>query len=270
MTGWRRARVGIATATLLLAFTAGDTVVAQDGERILVFAAASMTSAVADIVDLCGREQSDPISASFAASSVLARQIEQGASADLYLSANTDWMDYLDRRGLLVDGSRHRFAGNSLVVIAPSTAPASESPSPLVALAGLPTDGRIAMGDPDYTPAGEYAKAALQSYGIWERLRGQVAGAPTVRAALALVETGSAPLGIVYQTDARISRRVRVVAAFPAHSHPPIVYEIALVGGRDTPAVRQLFDCALGEGAAEILERYGFASPPSVSHDDAG
>ncbi len=268
MTG--RRRIGVTAAALLLAFAASDTAPAQDGERILVFAAASMTSAVEEIVDLCGHEQPDPISASFAASSVLARQIEQGAAAHVYLSANTAWMDYLDRRGLLVDGSRRRFAGNTLVVIAPSTAPADESPSPLVALAALPADGRIAMGDPDYTPAGEYAKAALQSYGIWESLRGQVAGAPTVRAALALVETGSAPLGIVYETDARISRRVSVVAAFPAHSHPPIVYEIALVDGRDTRAVRQLFDCALGAGAAEVLERHGFASAPSVSHDDAG
>ena len=266
----RRRYIGVAGATLLLAIAASGSSQAQDGERILVFAAASMTSAVGEIVDLCGRQQPDPIGASFAASSVLARQIEQGASADLYISANTDWMDYLDGRDLLADGSRRRFAGNSLVVIAPSTAPAGESRSPLVALADLPAEDRIAMGDPDYTPAGEYAKAALQSYGIWEGLRGQVAGAPTVRAALALVETGSAPLGIVYETDARISQRVRVVAAFPAHSHPPIVYEIALVDGRDTVAVRQFLDCALGDDAAAILERHGFLSAPGIGHDDAG
>lgn len=266
----RRRRSGVSAAALLLAFVASDTAQAQDGERILVFAAASMTSAVEEIVDLCGHAQPDAISASFAASSVLARQIEQGAAAHLYLSANTAWMDYLDQRGLLVDGSRRRFAGNALVVIEPSTAPVGDSLSPLVALAALPADGRIAMGDPDYTPAGEYAKAALQSYGIWESLQGQVAGAPTVRAALALVETGSAPLGIVYRTDARISHRVRVVAAFPAHSHPPIVYEIALVDGRDRRPVRRLFDCLLGEGAAEVLERHGFATAPGVGYDDAG
>ena len=233
---------------------------AGDEERVLVFAAASMTSAVGDIADACESDRLFPIATSFAASSVLAKQIEGGASADIFLSANTAWMDYLDERGLLAADGRHRFAGNTLAMIAPTASPPVAATTPADVLATLPADDRIAMGDPDVTPAGAYAKAALVHYGLWDDVEGQVAGASTVRGALALVETGAVPFGIVYGTDAEISDRVRVVARFPAESHPPIVYEISLIADRDTPAVRQVFDCMLGADGAGVLQRHGFTT----------
>ena len=198
-------------------------------EEIFVYAAASLTNVVGDVLDVCTLEHSEPIKVSFASSSVLAKQIDHGAPAAIFLSANAAWMNYLDERDLLLPGNRHRVAGNALVMIAPTSSPLTEHLAPAVVLAGLPTDGRVAMGDPDHVPAGIYAKAALKHIGAWWTVRERAARSATVRAALALVETGAAHLGIVYATDARVSRRVRVVAAFPPASHPPIVYEAALV-----------------------------------------
>ena len=260
MTAPRRRR---GAAILLAGLVVGLAMPAPADDRVLVFSAGSLTSAVGEMIDLCAAAGAGPIAASYAASGVLARQIAEGATADLFVSANTDWMDYLDGRGLVVEGSRRRFAGNALVLIAPAGAEgvshrAGGAASPAAALDGLAADARIAMGDPAYVPGGAYAKAALQHLGSWAALEGRVAGAPTVRAALALVETGAAPLGIVFATDARISRRVRVVAGFRADSHPPIVYEIALLRDRDTAAARAVFDCLRGDAASAILAAHGF------------
>lgn len=252
-------------------FIAGGVPPAQADPRVLVFSAGSLTSAVAEIVGHCARDRPEGLAVSYAASGVLARQIEQGAAADLFISANVDWMDYLDARGLLADGSRRRFAGNTLVVVVPQPpgAPAADAAvSPADLFADLSADARIAMGDPAYVPAGAYAKAGLEHFGHWAALEGRIAGAPTVRAALALVEAGAAPLGIVFATDARISRRVRVAAVFPPDSHPPIVYEIALIRDRDrhsdTAAARAVFDCLGGADAASVLADHGFAPAPSA------
>lgn len=195
---------------------------------------------------------------SFAASSALARQVESGAPADLYLSADSAWMDYLAKQRLLRPGSRAVLAGNRLVVVAPV-----ESRVRLTAQRGFPLahalgQGRLAMADPETVPAGRYAKAALQSLDVWPSVSGRLARAENVRAALALVERGAAPLGLVYATDARASRRVRVVAWLPVRSHPPIHYEVAVLrrsSHRDAAAFRQFL---LSPAGKAILARHGF------------
>ena len=243
---------------------------AQADEPVLVYAAASMTNVVEEIVALCGPGQQETIKTSFAASSVLAKQIEHGAAAGVFLSANSAWMDYLEQRDALVVDSRHRFAGNSLVIITPASSPPLEKLSPARVIATLPADSLIAMGDPDHVPAGIYAKAALERMDVWEGVRKRVAGTATVRAALALVETGAVSLGVVYGTDAMVSRKVRTVAVFPPGSHPPIVYETALIREHDTPAARHLYACIRGAATARILERHGFLPLGNAGYADAG
>ncbi len=264
---WRRAAAAALAAAALTAMHAPAA-----AERVLVYAAGSLTGAVEEILTHCRAEGRDAIAVSFAASGVLARQIEQGAAAHIYLSANPDWMAYLDDLHLLVDGSRQRFAGNTLVMVTPGSADtAVPQPvgftTPAAALASLPGDARLAMGDPAYVPAGAYARAALDAFGLWAAVEGRVAAVPTVRAALALVETGAAPLGIVFATDAQGSRRVQVVGVFPEDSHPPIVYEIARVAGApgDPAAARRVFDCLTGPAAAAVLDRFGFRPPPAAA-----
>lgn len=235
---------------------------------ILVFAAASLTNAIEAVAIHCAAETPDAIRTSFAASSVLAKQIDHGAPAQVYVSANAAWMDYLDDRGLLADGSRRRIAANRLVLVAPAGSPLPADLGVAGAIAAAGSDGRVALGDPDHVPAGVYAKAALRSVRAWETVRARAARTANVRVALALVETGAVPLGIVYATDTRESRRVRVVAEFPADSHPPIVYEAALVAGGDTPAARRGLACLGGAEAGAIFARHGFAAPPEGDHAD--
>lgn len=237
-------------------------------EDIFVYAAASLTNVVGDVLDACTLEHSEPVKVSFASSSVLAKQIDHGAPAAIFLSANAAWMNYLDERDLLMPGTRRRVAGNTLVMIAPASSPLADNLTPADVLAVLPADGRVAMGDPDHVPAGIYAKAALEHMGAWETVRERAARSATVRAALALVETGAAPLGIVYATDALVSRGMRTVAAFPPASHPPILYEAALIRERDTPAANRLFDCILGIDASRVFARHGFVVPGSRVHAD--
>jgi len=237
--------------------------------EIFVYAAASLTNVVGDVLDVCALEHSEPIKASFASSSVLAKQIDHGAPAAVFLSANTAWVDYLEKRDLLIPGSRHRVAGNRLIMIAPTASPLPDTLGPTGVLGRLPADGRLAMGDPDHVPAGMYAKAALEHMGAWESVRERAAGTATVRAAVALVETEAAQLGIVYATDALVSRGVRTVAVFPPESHPPIVYEAALVRQHDGPEVDRLFECILGTNASGVFARHGFLVPGSPAHADA-
>lgn len=260
---------GRLASTLFAVLVAGLSAPGQARAEMFVYAAASLANVVSDVAELCGREQAEAVRVSFAASSVLAKQIDHGAPAALFLSANAAWMDYLEERGLLEDGRRHRVAGNRLVMIAPASSPLPDTAAPADVLRDLPADGRVALADPDHAPAGVYAKAALESIGAWETVRGTAARTANVRAALALVETGAAPLGIVYATDARVSSRVRAVAAFPPESHPPIVYEAALVRGRDTPAVSRLFACVLGDEAARTFERHGFLVSGYPGYADA-
>lgn len=225
-------------------------------ETVTVFAAASLANAMAEIETGFEAATGTDVVVSLAGSSALARQIQQGAPADVFLSANTDWMDVLDEAGLLTPGTRRDLLGNALVLIAPGPdAPPLEIGPDLAARLG---DGRLAMALVAAVPAGIYGKAALEHYGLWEALSPQVAQADNVRAALALVATGEAPLGIVYATDAVAEDRVSVVARFPADSHPPIVYPVAGIGGQDSPARHAFLAYLTGPEARAAFVRQGF------------
>ncbi len=196
--------------------------------------------------------------ASFGSSGDLAKQIENGAPASLFISADTRWMDYLARKGLIEAGSRRDLLGNRLVLIAPAGSPLAIELKPGAPLAAALGDGRLAVCDPESVPAGRYAKAALVKLGIWDQVAPRIANAKDVRAALALVELGETPAGIVYGTDAAASRKVRVVAVFPEDSHPRIVYPVGLVAGHDTPEAKAFYDYLTGPEAAAVFQRYGF------------
>jgi molybdate transport system substrate-binding protein len=236
---------------------------AAAADKITVFAAASLTDALNAIDGAYTAKTGVVVVASFASSSTLARQIAAGAPAQVFLSADTKWMDYLEQKNLLVPGTRSDVLGNALALVAPSD-------SPVGALAIdrtldwqrlLGSDGRIAVGDPDHVPAGIYAKEALTDLGVWPALQSRLARAEDVRGALALVERGDAPLGIVYVTDARISQKVRIVGVFPASSHSPIIYPFAIVQGAATPAVQAYFRFLKGSDARTVFQRFGFATP---------
>lgn len=192
---------------------------------------------------------------SFAASSALARQIESGADADLFISADEQWMDSVEKAGRLTPGSRHDLVGNSLVLIGPSgSKPIALEVAPMMTALG---GGRLAMADPDSVPAGRYGKAALQSLGLWPALESRLARAENVRAALALVERGEAPLGIVYATDAKASNKAQPVAVIPVDSHPAIVYPMALLSNASADA-KDFADFLLSPRGQAIFAAHGF------------
>jgi molybdate transport system substrate-binding protein len=218
---------------------------------ILVFAAASLANALEEVNALYPAK----VTTSYAASSALARQIEQGAPAQVFISADSEWMDYLDKNGLLVAGTRRNLAGNRLVWIVPASAPTPGDP-----LAALGRDGRLALADPQHVPAGKYAKAALEKLGKWDELRGRIAAAENVRAALALVARSEAPLGIVYETDANAESKVRVAGGIDPRLHPPIVYPAALIRGA-SPEARRYLEFLHSQQAAAIFRKHGFSPP---------
>jgi molybdate transport system substrate-binding protein len=224
----RRTLAGIGAllclSLLALPADAADT----DKAPITVFAAASLTNALQDLGDGFTKETSIPVRFSFAASSALARQIENGAPADIFFSADLEWMDYLQSRNLIQRDTRHDVLGNRLVLIAPSDSLVKLKIEPNFALAAALGKGRLATGDPDSVPVGRYAREALTTLGVWSSVEGHLVRADSVRSALAFVDRGEAQLGIVYETDALIDKRVRVVDVFPASSHLPIKYPAAL------------------------------------------
>ena len=223
-------------------------------------AASSLTDAMKDLGQAWAAKGNAVPRFSFAASSVLARQIEQGAPADVFASADEPWADYLQQRDLIVPGSRTSPLGNALVLIAPADQAGDIAIGPGVDLLGrLGPNGRIAMGDPASVPVGKYAEAALKSLGVWDSVAPRIAKAENVRAALLLVERGEAPLGIVYSTDAAASKGVRVVGTFPESSHPPITYPFALTKRGDTPQGRALLAFLTGPEAAPVYRRLGFS-----------
>ncbi len=226
---------------------------------VVVFAAASLTNALGDIARAYEPQVKDKVNFSFASSSTLAKQIENGAPADVFISADREWMDYLDRLKLVEPGSRIDLLGNRLVLIAPADSNLSVSLKPGVDFAALLKDGLLATGDPDHVPVGKYAKVALQKLNAWDTVSGRIARADSVRAALTLVERGEAPLGIVYATDAAVAPTVRVVAAFPEDLHPPIVYPAALVHGRATPAAARFLGYLKTPEAAAAFRKHGFS-----------
>jgi molybdate transport system substrate-binding protein len=245
---------------LLLLCLVGAGAAQGAGAGPTVFAAASLTDALGALARRWEAEGHAPLRLSFAASSTLARQLEAGAPADLFFSANLRWSEHLLAEGLLVEDSLRTPIANALVVVAPvDRLPAHRDEALLDDLAAaLGPEGRLAVGDPDHVPAGLYARQALETLEQWATLAPRLARADNVRAALALVARGEAPLGIVYATDAAISERVRVVAAIPPEHHAPVVYPVAVVAGRDGPEVRTLLEFLSGTGAAPVWARYGF------------
>ncbi len=237
--------------------------VARAQDAVTVFAAASLTDAMRALGTAWQARGNPAPRLSFAASSTLARQIEQGAPADLFMSADEPWADYLQDRHLLVNATRSSPIGNALVLIAPADAPRAMTltrGTDLVALLG--PRGRIATGDPAHVPVGRYAQAALTWMGQWDVLSPRLARADNVRSALLLVERGEAPFGIVYATDAAASHGVRVVGTFPAESHPAITYPFALTRRAEVNAqARALLAFLAGPEALPIWQRFGFTLP---------
>jgi len=228
------------------------------GETVNVFAAASLKTALDEVAQSFAQTTGHRVAASYAGSSGLARQILHGAPADLFLSANPAWMDELETRGRLAPDTRTDLLGNRLVLIAhdPEAGPLDlDAPGALAMRLGR---GHLAMGLVEAVPAGIYGKAALETLGHWNAVSGQIAQSDNVRAALALVATGAAPLGVVYASDAIAEPRVRVVATFPEESHPPIIYPVAVIAGRDGAATRDLLDHLRTPEARAIFEAQGF------------
>lgn len=231
-------------------------------EPVTVFAAASLTNAMEAVGAAYAERTNDEIRFSFASSSTLARQIEAGAPAQIYASANERWMDYVEARDLIAAETRLSPIGNRLVLVAAADKDAREvevtSALDLASLLG--PDGRLAVGDPAHVPAGMYAREALERLGLWTAAEPRLARADNVRAALALVERGEAPYGIVYATDAAIADGVDVVGTFPAESHTPITYPFAVVAGAEGEAVEDFFAFMTSDAALAIYARFGFVT----------
>lgn len=229
--------------------------------KLLVFASASTTTAVQEISALYTDKTGVEVVVSFASSSALAKQIESGAPADLFISANPEWMDYLEAANRVVASTRVDLLRNRLVLIAPADSPVDqvviENGFGLSGLLGA--DGRLAMGDPAYVPAGIYGKQSLETLGVWASLKSRVAPMQDVRAALAMVERGETPLGVVYATDAALSERVKVVGVFPEETHLPIVYPAAVVSELKKKDALALLEFLNTPAVQAIFEKYGFA-----------
>lgn len=244
------------TATILVA---GLGVQAQAAEKITVFAAASLTNALQDIATQYQKEKGVQVVSSFASSSTLARQIEQGAPADLFISADQQWMDYVISKQQMVDNTRYTLLGNELVLISAANSKINKVDiSEKTEWTKLTGDSRLAVGDPDHVPAGIYAKEALQKLGAWSTLEPKLARASDVRAAMALVEREEAPVGIVYGSDAVASKKVKVIGIFPASSHKPVEYPMAMVKGHENATVSGFYDYLKTPAAAAIFKKYGF------------
>jgi molybdate transport system substrate-binding protein len=235
---------------------------AKKAAALTVFAAASMTNAMQDVGTLWQAAGHPKIAFSFASSSVLALQIENGAPANLFVSADEKWMDELVKKGLIVRTSRTDLVGNSLVLVEPKKTlkpVVLDADTHLDALLG-PT-GRLAVGDPGRVPAGIYAKQALQKLGLWASVANRLAPADSVRSALRLVETGEAPAGIVYSTDVQIVPSLGVAGVFPADSHDPIRYPVALIKANDTKDARAFLAFLATRDAKAVFTHYGFTAP---------
>ena len=227
---------------------------------ITVFAAASTTNALTEIAGLYEAEGHGRAAFSFASSSTLAKQIENGAPADVFLSANVEWMDYLEEKGLLEAGSRADLLGNRIVFIVPASSSITAiTVSPQLDLAALlGKDGLLAVGDPAHVPVGAYAKAALEGLNLWAQAENRIAPAKDVRAGMVLVERGESPLGIVYASDAVISDKVRAVGIFPLESHPSIDYPVAAIKTPDSGAAQKFINFLSSPQAREVWAKYGF------------
>jgi molybdate transport system substrate-binding protein len=226
---------------------------------VSIFAAASLQTALTAIAGGYGSRAGGPLRLTFGASSAMARQIAQGAPADLFISADEEWMDWLAERKLVIPGARRDLLANRLVLIAPKASKVKLTIARGMPLAKALAGGRLAVADTTAVPAGKYGRRALESLGVWDSVADRLAPAENVRAALAYVARGETPLGIVYATDARAEPGVRVVGVFPAASHPKILYPAALV--KDTPAARAVLAYLRGPQAMKVFTDQGFLRP---------
>ncbi len=247
-----------ALAAVTLPSAASEAQPSRAGD-VLIFAAASTAEAVAAVGALYAVQSGVKIRSVFAASSALARQVAHGAPADIFLSANRKWIDWLAAKNRIVAASRRDLFGNRLVLVVPRSSPLKFRIRRGFPLARHLGSGRLALADPDHVPAGIYARQALAWLGVWDAVGRRAARARDVRGALMLVERGEAAAGIVYATDARISSRVRVAGRIPPASHSPIAYTAALVRGRDSEAARGFFAFLASRTALGIFARHGFA-----------
>lgn len=263
----RRALLGLG-AFLALAIAVVQPAAAQTKD-VVIFAAASLKNALDDVNAQWQREAGKKAVISYAASPALARQIEQGAPADVFISADLDWMDYLQQRNLIKVDTRSNLLGNRIVLVAPKASNVSAKIGPGFNLADLLGSGRLAMADTNAVPAGKYGKASLEALGVWSTVQDKVAQAENVRAALLLVSRAEAPLGIVYQTDAAADANVKIVDAFPANTHPAIVYPIALTASGNSPDAAAFLAYIKSAKARPLFEKQGFtvidASRPGAS-----
>lgn len=230
---------------------------------LTVFAAASLKESLDEAASAYQQAHGTPVQVSYAASSTLARQVEQGAPADVFVSADQEWMDYLQQRKLIDPALRRDLLGNTLVLVAPAASTAQvDLRKPGALLAALGAQGRLAVGQTASVPAGKYARAALQALGQWNSVQPRLAESESVRSALMLVARGEAPLGIVYGSDAQAEPKVRVVATFPADSHAPIVYPVAPLRASAQAKAAADFVRWLGTPPAQaIFRRHGFSLP---------
>ncbi|PSU35917.1 molybdate ABC transporter substrate-binding protein [Photobacterium lutimaris] len=228
-------------------------------EKVTVFAASSLTNAMNEVVSAYERKTGEKPTVSYASSSALARQIAQGAPADIYLSANEKWMDYLLDQGVIQPSTRKPLLRNSLVMVAPKNFPHQQiTLSASLDLGGVLDGTRLAVGDPNHVPAGIYTKEALEHIGLWQQAERLLARANNVRGALLLVERQEALLGVVYKTDALISSKVNIVSEFPAESHTAITYPIAMVDGHKNESAKTFYHYLSSKEAADIFTKYGF------------
>lgn len=251
------ARFAAIAALLLIADT--TTIRAAEAGNPVVFAAASLKNALDDAAALYVESTGKAVTLNYAGSSTLAKQIEQAAPADIFFSANIDWMDYLEERGLIDKDSRVTLLGNAIVLVAPKESDAAIDIGPNMPLAELlGNDGHLAMANVDSVPAGLYGKAALEHLGVWDAVADRVVQADNVRSALAFVASGEAPLGIVYATDAAAEPAVRIVGTFPADSHPPILYPVALTASSENAGAASFLDFLKSDAARPAFEKQGF------------
>ena len=253
----RRSWLALLTAAVLT-LAAGTAPAAAQGRDVLVFAAASLKNALDEIAAQWQRESGKKAAISYAASNTLIKQIEQGAPADIFISADLDWMDYGQQKGLIKPDTRSNLLGNRLVLVAPKDSNISANIQPGFDLAALLKGGRLAMGNVDAVPAGKYGKAALEKLGAWDGVKDKIAQAESVRAALLLVARGEAPLGIVYQTDAASDPTVKIVGTFPENTHPPIIYPVALTKDATGAEAMAFLNFLRSAAARAAFERQGF------------
>jgi molybdate transport system substrate-binding protein len=261
----RRNLIAATLAGAILAFGAIMAPAAANAQTTLVMAAASMKDSLEEVAKLYEQKTGNKVGLSFAASSALAKQIEQQAPADIFISADLDWMDYLAKRDLIKPATRSNLLGNRLVLIAPKAVASpitiEKGDFPVLQRLG---DSRLATGEPSSVPVGKYAKAALTNLGVWNQVEPKLVRAESVRSALAFVSRGEALLGIVYETDAKVDKGVEVIGAFPADSYPAIIYPVAQTAIGKAPDAEAFLTFLKSPEAFEVFKKYGFTPAPAT------